>query len=187
MFYRFRRKLLQHIPKFNIELIYKYSFNTIEVICPKIEVECQKLSIKDLDKLDNVKKLNKKVLNQRIERGDECYVCLFYGKVISYHWVQYNGEHLLQQAGQIYNLQNEACIYHVRVKEDFQKNKISSFVYCKIVDNCLRNNIDNIWIYTNYNNIANQKSLEKIGFRQTEKIYSFKIENKYYKYYNKKI
>ena len=77
--------------------------------------------------------------------------------------------------------------YSQRLKEDFQKNKISSFVYCKIVDDCLKNNIDNIWIYTNYKNIPNQKSLEKIGFIKDEIIYSIKFGNKFYKVVGKKL
>ena len=176
-----------YVPKLNRELIYIYSKDNIDIIKPKLDVQLKKLKTHQLHKLNNVKKLNAERLKNRLIRGDDCYVCIYDNKVISYHWVQYNGKHLLQQSGQVYDLKNEACIYHVRVKSEYQKRRISSFVYSRIIDDNLRKGIIKIWIYTNYNNIANQRSLEKIGFFKDELIYSFRFDRKFYRLYAKKI
>jgi GNAT superfamily N-acetyltransferase len=157
------------------------------LVVPKIEVELKKLQVHELDMIHNVKKLNTRNLKDRLYRGDDCYACLIKGDVISYHWVQYNGNHLLQQSGEVYNLNDEACIYHVRVKKEFQKNGISKFVYSKIIDDNLKDGIKNIWIYTNYKNVPNQKSLERLGFSKSEIIYSLKFGSKFYKLFSTKI
>jgi hypothetical protein len=168
-------------------LIYRFDNNQVDPVIPKIEVELKKLQVNELDRIHNVKKLNSRNLKDRLSRGDDCYVCIYEDNVISYHWVQYQGDHLLQQSGEVYNLTNEACIYHVRVKEDFQKNRISSFVYSKIIDDNLKDGIKNIWIYTNYKNVPNQKSLERLGFSKSEIIYSLKFGSKFYKLFSTKI
>ena len=182
MFYRFRRKLQTFIPKLNKELIYEYRYHNVTQVESKINIEVGLLSEENISDIHNVKYFDLSKIRERLERGDECYLAYHNGKAISYHWVQYSGTHLLQQSGQYYQLlESEACIYHVRVKKEFYRNRVASHIYTKIIERCLINEISRIWIYTNYHNTANRKSLESIGFSKSELIYSIKFGSRYYK------
>ncbi len=187
MLYRLRRKLQKTIPRLNRELVYIYSRKHVDLILPKINVELNLADYNNLADINKVKKQHLPVLEKRLNRGDYCYLTYYEGEAVSYHWVQFSGKHLLQQSGQTYNLSGkEACIYHVRVKDKFHRKGISSFVYSKIIKNCLENEIYNIWIYTNFKNVANRKSLERIGFMKSELIFSIKLGNNYIKLFTKK-
>lgn len=188
MFYRFRRNILALWPKINVELLYYHNLNSIVYQKSSLKVSVFKLSFNNIKRIIEVKKLNIELLKKRLLNEDECYVSEHDGRLVSYHWVQEKGKHFIQQAGEYIDVKNdEVWIYHVRVSDHVRGNNINSFVYCEILKESKSRGMQKVWIYTNKNNLANRKGLEKLGFIKSDIIYSINFNNKFYKLFQKKI
>lgn len=186
MLYRIRRGLRLISLKIIKECMYFHNLNEIPVVNAKIEVSIQNLDKNNISKIQNVKHLNIERLIKRLERGDKCYVAIYENKVVSYHWVQFNGSHFVQQAGKSYVISDLECyIYHVRVLESYRGQGINQKVYSYILNDCKSENITKVWIYTNLNNKSNRRGIEKLGFNLNYIIYSLKIGEAYYSLYKK--
>ena len=184
MLYRFRRRLYHLFPKLNVELMYVHNLDVLKQVEPKINLKFFKLSSKDIYRIWDVKKLPLNKLKSRLESGDVCYTTEIEKYIASYHWVQYNGRHFIQQANEEIKIKNDECwIYHTRVSENFRGNKINSFVLSKILNEAKNMGLDKAWIYTNKSNYANRKGLQELGFELKSKIYSVEINKKFYQYY----
>ncbi|TYB71627.1 MULTISPECIES: GNAT family N-acetyltransferase [Bizionia] len=168
----------------NIELMYVHSLEIVQQVRPKIDIEVIELYEDNIELIHSVKYLDLSRLIQRLQRGDKCYVALVNNKPVSYHWVQFMGFHFIQQAGKKIEIKpGEFWIYHVRVAEAFKGNRINGFVYSEILNNAKVSGYDKAWVYTNFNNKANRKGLEKLGFQIDHRIYSVKFKNNYYQFY----
>jgi hypothetical protein len=188
MFYRFRRSLRALLPKLNRELFYVHYLKEIPAIESKIPIRIELLKKEYIHKINAVKKFDLQRLYLRLERGDLCYaaVTIEHDKIVSYHWVQEKGLHFIQQADRFELIKkNEACIYHVRVSDDFKGNRINGAVYAEILRKSKVKGINKVWVYTNINNFSNRKGLEALGFEIDYKIYSLFFNNKYYQIYKK--
>ncbi len=181
MLYSIRRRFRLILPKINKEVVYYHDLNFIPAVNVKINARIENLNIADIDRIHEVKFLNIERLRNRLERGDKCYVTIYGDKVISYHWVQFSGEHFVQQAGKYMNINYLECyIYHVRVLDKFRGNRVNSYVYSKILEECRSNGFHKVWIYTNFKNIPNRKGLENLGFKIDHIIYSLNLNTRYY-------
>lgn len=186
MFYRFKR-ILRHLrPQIVHELFLEHNLGDLETIKPKLPVRIVPLAKNNIECINQVRKNNLKLLKERLNRGDLCLTTEYSGKTVSYHWVQFKGEHLVQQTNELMVLkEKEAVIYHVRVHPDLRGNRINGFVYGEILKKCKNMGLNRVWIYTNCNNKPNLKSLIKLGFKSYRKTMSLKVNTKYYLLKNK--
>ncbi|MDT0295764.1 GNAT family N-acetyltransferase [Mesonia ostreae] len=188
MLYQFRRRLYHLIPKLNVEYVYTHNLKNVSQKDCRIPVEVFKLSLKNIHRIVEVKKIPLDKLRKRLERGDFCYVTQVEGKLISYHWVQFTGTHFIQQAGRSIEVEpGDFWIYHTRVSEKFRGNGINGKVLSDLILEAKRNNHQQALIYTNKNNISNRKGLEKLGFKLRDVIYSYEMNRKFHQVYKKKI
>lgn len=188
MFYRLRRRLQALFPRVNIELVYTHDLTDIPDVQSKIPIRIDLLNKNTINRINEVKRLNTERLIRRLKRGDHCYVAIPIEteNLASYHWVQYNGRHFIQQAGKNVEIEDdEACIFHVRVADQYRGNRINGCVYRKILMDAKKENLKKIWIYTNFYNHPNRKGLEKLGFVKESKFYSLRIDRKYYQLFEK--
>lgn len=181
MFYRFKRSIRHLQPEIIKELFYKHNLDNIPNLCPKIGVNFFLLDDENIYRISEVKKLSIKVMKKRLKRGDLCFVTEYNHKLVSYHWLQIKGLHKVQQTNINHPMTGkDAVIYHVRVHRDFQGQSINSYVYSEMLKHSRKKGLKSVWIYTNKNNIANRKGLEKLGFSIYKKTVSLKFRNRFY-------
>ncbi len=161
--------------------MYVHDLKNIKIIEPKIDIKVFKFSLDDIHRIQEVKNLSIKQMRERLNRGDACYATEINGEVGSYQWVQYSGQHFIQQAGYNTEIKNgDLMIYHARVANKFRGNRINGLIKSTILQDAKNNNLKKAWVYTNLKNAANRKGLEKMGFKISSKIYSIKMAKKYY-------
>ena len=181
MFYRFRRRLYHLFPKLNVELMYVHDLKGVEQVEPQIDLKFFKFSLNDIHRIWEVKKIPLDEMKERLTRGDVCYATEVNDEVASYQWVQFSGQHFIQQAGRYMKIKYGDCmIYHARVANNFRGNKINGAIKSKILIDAKNNGLEKAWVYTNQKNYANRKGLEKMGFKIASKIYSFEVNKKFY-------
>jgi len=188
MFYRLRRRIWHLWPKINIEYVYTHDLTHIPERSCKIPVEIFKLSLDNVHRILEVKKMPLKKLKTRLERGDLCYVTQHNGKLIAYQWVQFSGKHFIQQAGHTVTVKPGDCwIYHARVLESYRSNGINSKIKSDLMLEAKINGCKQALIYTNKNNIPNRKGLERLGFQLDSVIYSLKTNKTYHQIFKKRL
>lgn len=162
-------------------MFYEDNLNNLPYITSKIDVKIRLLDISDIDRITEVKKMSIKILEERLRNGDKCFVTENGARLLSYHRLQSKGSHFIQQTGKFEKLtKKEAVIYHVRVHKDFRGNKMNVFVYLEILRYGKNSKMNRLWIYTNKENIANRKGLEKLGFEEYKNTLSLKFYNRHY-------
>jgi predicted GNAT family acetyltransferase len=154
-------------PKLHREFIYEYLLDNIIDTYIAIEgVILTKITQEQIPDLLEVWNVNTVDMNERLDRGDHCYVVYKEKKAISYHWVQLKGKHFIQPLNQYMTIaNNELWIYHVRVSEEYRGQGISGLVYSMILKEFKNKGYKKAWIYTSSTNDANQRSLEKANFQ----------------------
>lgn len=186
MLYQFRRRLYHLIPRWNVELMYVHHLNNTTVVQSKLDQRSFLLDQNNVHRISEVKKLPLKKMQNRLKQGDRCYVTEHEGKIISYQWVQYEGRHFIQQSGRWITVKDGECwIYHARVLEKFQGNRINKMIKSTILSDAKKEGLQKAWVYTNLKNTPNRRGLEKLGFELDHKIYSLKIDNKFYQLFKR--
>jgi hypothetical protein len=161
--------------------MYVHHLEGIKKVEPVIDLKVFKFSLGDIDRIWEVKKLPLQEMRERLTRGDKCYATEIDGEVASYQWVQYSGQHFIQQAGYNIEIKSEDCmIYHARVAHKFRGNRINGLIKSTILLDAKKEGLSKAWVYTNQKNTANRKGLEKMGFKVDSKIYSFEINKKFH-------
>jgi GNAT superfamily N-acetyltransferase len=181
MLYRVKRFIRHLRPKIVREVFYEHDLQNFTCVKPKIDLDLKILDEKNIQRINDIKKMSVSILKKRLTNGDKCFVTENKSKLLSYHWLQTKGCHFIQQTGEYVKVNtNEAVIYHVRVDEGHRGNKINGYVYSEILKYCKSNKISRLWIYTNKRNIANRKGLEKLGFKEYKNTLSLKFYGKHY-------
>lgn len=188
MFYRLRRRIWHVWPKLNVEYVYAHDLINIPERKTKIPVEIFKLSLENVHRILEVKKMPLGKLKVRLKRGDLCYVTQHKNKLVAYQWGQFSGKHFIQQAGHTVNVEpGDFWIYHARVLESYRSNGINSKIKSDLMLEAKKNGAKQALIYTNKNNIPNRKGLERLGFQLKEIIYSLESNKKFYQILKKDI
>lgn len=180
MFYRFRRIRKLFSLGIHTEYLFEHWLDsTPNVLCdPSLEIRV--LSENELGSLRSVWPVDVDRMRERARRGDLCFSGFLSGKIASYHWVQYSGDHYLQQAGKYYRVSNEhGWIYHVRVANWARGRNINSAVYARIIRDAQERGKRALRVYTSSRNEANKKGLKKCGFVRTSKLISFRYGSRY--------
>ena len=184
MFYRLRRRLWHLWPRLNVEYVYSHNLEDIPEKNCKIPVTIFKLSLEEVHRIHEIRKMSLEKLRERLKRGDLCYVTEYENRLIAYQWVQFSGDHFIQQAGKTIQVRpGDFWIYHARVLEEFRSNGINSKIKSDLMIEAKNNGCRQALIYTNKKNIPNRKGLERLGFELRDIIYSLKINNKFYQVY----
>lgn len=181
MFYRFRRvrKLFQ--VGIHTEYLYAHDLVRVPKVEPKVPVTLERLTSDDVEVLGSIWDTNAQRAQERLSRGDTCYVTFLQDKPASYHWVQYDGRHFIQPANISHVIApTEGWIYHVRVADWARGNGINGFVYSTILRDAREKEKTVMFVYTSAKNIANQKGLSQCGFRLVKKFYSLRVGSRYW-------
>jgi GNAT superfamily N-acetyltransferase len=161
------RKVEKYWPRLHRELLYDYDL-TLNTEEPKSLTDYHLVDISH-DKLSDlltIWNLDLKVLSERLDRGDHCYVAYYGSEAVSYHWVQTLGVHFIQPLNQTISInKKQLWIYHVRVAKEFRGKGIGGWVYANILKDFSKKEFTSAWIYTSSRNKANQRSLSKSGFQ----------------------
>lgn len=188
MSYRIKRIIRNLRPELISEVFYEHDLTKFPKVEVKIPLSTKILDKNNISRINEVKKLSLDCMKRRLENGDMCFVTENLGRLMSYHWVQFRGNHYVQQTGKLVRLlPREAVIYHVRVKEDYRGNRINGFVNLEILEYCKNSGYNRVWIYTNKKNVSNRKGLENLGFKAYKVTLSLKFYNRFYLLGSKKI
>ena len=175
MFYRLRRIRKLFPIGFHAEYVYEHRLESIPVVSCDSSLEIRCISEDEVTSLLEVWNVNLDKALARLNRGDLCFAGFLSGRIASYHWVQYFGDHFVQQAGRTYPvLPGEGWIYHVRVAEWARGRNINGAVYAKILEDARSRGKKVIHVYTSAGNTNNQKGLLKCGFKLARKLISFR-------------
>jgi hypothetical protein len=106
-------------------------------------------------------------IRERLSREDLCYVAYLQGKLAHYSWVQRSGKHDIEPAATVHDVAaGEIWIYHCETAPWARGNRIYPFVLSTIVSDHIRQGFGGARIYTTGDNIASQKGILRVGFRQ---------------------
>lgn len=131
----------------------------------KVNLKIDRLSIKNISTLCQVRTLNEKKLAQfkkRFDRKDICYVAMVDNIIVNYSWVALNGKHYVEpERKSVDILPGDIWIYDCVTNKDYRGLNI----YPAVLGFILRKYVNsNIFIYTTKKNIASQKGISKAGF-----------------------
>lgn len=170
------------------EYFYEHSLTGIHTVEPRIAVEVFTMRRGQEKLIKEVWPVPEDKVSERLERGDLCYLTRHGGQIVAYHWVQTRGEHHVQPAGKDLLLQEEDfMIYHTRVTEVCKGKRINPYVLCEILKSMSDKGKRRGLIYTASTNQANQKSLERIGFKKILEVDSLQVGQHYYSNWNQEI
>ncbi|MFA0964684.1 hypothetical protein AB9P05_22950 [Roseivirga sp. BDSF3-8] len=148
---------------------------------PRIPVKLTKLRPGEGQRIREVWPVPVQKTESRLKRGDLCYLGVVNDKAVSYHWVQTSGSHFVQPAGKDMVLnQGQFMIYHTRVDEKVKGKRINPFVICTLLKELKEAGYHQGLIYTASTNQANQRSLERVGFRKILQVKSLRIGKRFY-------
>lgn len=181
---RFFKKGLKIRFSLSSEFFFTHDLKEISDLRIDREVEVRELNIEETKLLREVWPVNILRMQNRILSGESrCYGTFVHGKIVGYHWVQFKGKHFIQQLHQhIHVLQGDFWVYHVRLAEEAQGKGIGSYVYSHILKDFKAKAYNRAIIYTAESNVANQKSLKKVGFKFYSKVPSLLINEKYWSF-----
>lgn len=168
----------------NREIFYEISPNnwiTQELQSKGVEISI--LKKERISELLEIWKIDLDQIRRRLRDGHSiCFVSEKNGELLSYHWVQFKGSHFVQQAGKHIQIEEgkEFMIYHTRVKNDHQGSGINKMVLGSLIQHFFKEGYKRGLIYTNKNNLANRKGLEKMGFRISSQVSSFRWGRRYF-------
>jgi hypothetical protein len=168
--------------------VYEHTLHELPTIQRPEGLEVKILKTEDLALLKSVWPVQIERMVDRIKRGDLCYAGFINDTICSYHWVQYDGAHFLQQAHQYITVKkNQGWIYHVRVAAWAKGRGVNGFVYLTMLADAVRLGKTKLFIYTSTKNISNQKGLAKCGFVKIEKLFSLFFYKRYFTLYKKSL
>lgn len=184
--YRWFYKITKIISKIRLHHEYFYFHdlkNIPPVKSPKIEIEIRHLFEGDEKILHQVWPIDLIKVKKRLNLAHSvCYLTYFQDELIAYQWVQFKGVHYIQQANKSIFLKEkeEFIIYHARVKKEFQSLGINKYIKQVILQDFYSKGFTNGFIYTSSENIANQKGIDKLGFKRYIIVPSIQIGSKFY-------
>jgi len=179
------RKALQSLRSIGLhrEYFYRHDLQFIpELRPPKIRVSIRLLALSELEMLHEIWPIDIKKVTARLTDGHSCcYLTSFEGRPIAYQWVQFEGLHFVQQAGQYISLRKgqDFMIYHTRVKQEFQSKGINTSLLLHILHDFAQKGYSTGYIYTSSKNLPNQKGICSIGFVHYDTILSLRAGEKY--------
>ncbi|MGB3181842.1 MAG: hypothetical protein WBB45_10660 [Cyclobacteriaceae bacterium] len=170
------------------EFFYDHDLSGIPSVEPRIAVRVSVMNDGEEGLIRQVWPVPVEKVRERLERGDLCYLTWHNEDVVAYHWVQTKGLHFVQPAGKNLNLQKtDFMIYHTRVTEVCKGKRINPYVICEVLKSMKERGKERGLIYTASTNLANQKSLERIGFSKVQEANSLKIGQRYISNWNPEI
>jgi len=156
-------------------LLYQHKFIQIPQIKPGLSCDLEQLKIKEISCLIAIRNLSPfkiEQFQQRLERGDICYVASHDGQPVHFSWLQTEGTHPISPAGRSWPIKpGEAWIYDCRTADWAQRQGIYPFVLTHILRNLKAESFSCAWIYTSTDNIASQKGINKAGFQLKNHLY----------------
>jgi hypothetical protein len=137
-----------------------------EKIKPKIKVVFKKVDPTEIKKLPEVGYLSFDEFEDRFNQGKECFVFLDGGKVVHYSWVTYEEMDISELRMEIPLDKNAACIFDCYTSKKFRGLSLYPSMLCEIKDYLKKRNFENCYIYSDLENAASIRGIEKAGFKK---------------------
>ncbi|QNL20586.1 GNAT family N-acetyltransferase [Hyphobacterium sp. CCMP332] len=148
-----------------------------------IEPEVRLAEIESFSEIKKIWNVSQSQFTKRIQSGNSvCFLTYVGPNPIAYHWLQLEGQHFVQKGNFNFEVEKNvsAIIYHTRVKKEYQGQGLNTYIMWYMLDYCLKKGLQKVWIYTAADNIAQRKSLEKLGFEFIKSVSSLVVGRKYY-------
>ena len=163
------------------EFFYEHNLEALVTI-PKPDpgLSIKTLSPSDIALLHHVWPVDLDQVKSRLQDGhSECYLCYSHDELVGYYWVQFQGKHFIRPTNSNVMLHegDEFMIYHIRVANEYQGRGINKYMLNMILMNYKQKGFSKGLIYTSSQNIANQKGMNKLGFRKYKEYLSLRIGN----------
>lgn len=132
------------------------------------------------DRLSEVEPWNIKEARHRFQRGDLCYVASIGVRLAHYSWVQRSGSHAITEAGVSVPVETGAFwIYDCRTAEWARGKGLYPATLRRIVAEHFETGYSTAWIYTTRQNVASQRGIMRVGFRQVLTLPAFRLGHIY--------
>ncbi|MFI5115098.1 MAG: hypothetical protein ACHP8B_00225 [Terriglobales bacterium] len=120
-------------------------------------------------------------VEQRIRRGDVCYLVYLDGALVHYSWVQFKGAmNILGKAVTAGLEEGEFCVYDCVTAGWARGKKIYPSTISRIVSIYLTQGFSSALIYTTKHNIASQNGIRRAGFRQCATLKALRFGGHYF-------
>jgi RimJ/RimL family protein N-acetyltransferase len=120
--------------------------------------------------------LDVKVMTERFERGDRCYIARLRGRLVHYSWFQTSGWHPIEPAGVTVLVKpREAWTYHCYTNAEARGLGIYPLALSRILREAHGAGIQTVWIYTSHKNRPSQRGIERAGYELNQTLRAFMI------------
>ena len=148
---------------------------------PADGVDIEVLKPESVYLLESVGRVGKEDVEQRLRRGDICYVARTDGKIAHYSWVQHRGFHPIDPAGTGSDVaEGEFWIYNCRTVEWAKGRRIYPCTLSRILRDHMQQRFLKAIIYTTRSNMASQKGILRAGFKQDCTLRAFRLGGRYF-------
>lgn len=167
-----------------VEETYLYKITAGELL-PPVElatgVKIQVVGLETVKLLESVEGLSPEDVEQRLRRGDVCYLAYADDRIAHYSWVQRNGYHRIDTAGIGSEVaEGEYWIYNCRTVDWAKGRRIYPYTLSRILDEHMRHGFLRAIIYTTRSNRASENGILRAGFKQVCTLRSFRLGRRYF-------
>jgi RimJ/RimL family protein N-acetyltransferase len=160
----------------SMALIYTHDLKRATSVSARIDLITEKLPPYKIASLMEIRSIDPKIIEHRFANADSCYVAWAGTKMAHFIWVQDRGPHFIHPAGITHHIQKgELWIYDAETKQDFRGLSIYPYMLSLLLRRAKENGYVRAVIYTNRNNSASIRGIQKSGFVLDASLFSLHI------------
>lgn len=160
----------------SMALIYTHDLKKTTSVSAKIDLITEILPYYKMESLMEIRSIDPEIIEHRFTNADSCYVAWAGRKMAHFIWVQDRGAHFIHPAGITHHIQKgELWIYDAETKEEFRGLGIYPHMLSSLLRKAKENGYVKAVIYTNYNNAASIRGIQKSGFVFDASLFSLHI------------
>ncbi|MBI3091572.1 MAG: GNAT family N-acetyltransferase [Candidatus Tectomicrobia bacterium] len=116
-----------------------------------------------------------RTVEQRFERGEDCYVAHVHDKVAAYGWVSYREAEIGELNKTMVVKPREAYLYDFVTRPEFRGQNFYPALLGRILKDLERRRYRRVYIFVLRENAASRRGVSKAGFRQFQVVTCLKI------------
>lgn len=116
-----------------------------------------------------------RTVEQRFERGEDCYVAYVHDKVVAYGWVSYREAEIGEVNKRMVVKPREAYLYDFVTRLEFRGQNLYPALLGRILKDLEARHYRRVYIFVLHENAASRRGVSKAGFRQFQIVTCLRI------------